>query len=258
MIVSVKQIHKNSILSVGDVYIMEAKKLDNKNSVLFIFPDDEFLMQDIWEEINESDSNIWEIDEEDYTESNIYKLNGDVIKVYKYMGEDDEFDWGQYLLKIDCLSKEDFYLKNYSTDLTKFYKLIYNCFVFNEMAMNIRNDENTKLFLYSNDNSIIQKPYIEKQNGEFTLDGVLDMKSFVEFVEPKYGKVCADFFLEGMLRLKPWYEKTSALIKNYFIWVHWFELSDIADSYFENDLVKKDQFKLDIVLLWLKRMKLIN
>ena len=79
------------------------------------------------------------------------------------------------------------------------------------------------------------------------------MKSFIEHIEPKYGKECADFFIDRVLQRLTWYD-AETLCRTYQTWVQWDMLTDIAKDYFENDPENLDNIKLDMALLYLKRL----
>lgn len=258
MIYRVIRGRKQNLISEGPVYIIEAEYLEGSEyPELFLFPDDEYLIQDISEEVMSNDDHIWEPDEEDYTEGYIYDIYGNETKVFRFMGlnSNGDFDWGQYLIKFNQFEISDYQDSPYRKYPSKLLKLAYNCFVFNEMAENVSHDEYTTYYVYScMTNQITTKQYQYVVQGECVLSGTIDMKSFVEWITPRYGNDCAVFFLNGMLRTKPWYPDIDSLLKNNFVWVKWFELTDIANDYFSSNPAQLEKMKMDIAYMWLKRI----
>ena len=125
----------------------------------------------------------------------------------------------------------------------------------NQRAQNKCNDEYTVYYVYvRRNNSIVKKEYIKVGSGECVINGTLDMKSFIEYIEPKYGKDCANFFLRKVLEHKPWYDNIEKLCRSYHEWVDWDILTDIAKDYFANEKSKIDEMKMDIALLYLERL----
>ena len=173
---------------------------------------------------------------------------------YCEMMDDILFDKEKLPRKITGITKEDLEKTNDSFPI-RLIKETYNCFILNQRAQNKRDDEYTEYYVYvRRNNNIIKKAYGQVGSGECVLSGTLDMKSFIEYIEPKYGNDCADFFLEKTLERKPWYNKKEDLCRSYYEWVDWDLLTERAKEYFEDDQSQIDNIKMDIALLYLKML----
>lgn len=173
---------------------------------------------------------------------------------YCEMMDDILYDKEKLPRKISGITKDELSKTN-DTFSPRLLKEVYNCFILNQRAQNKRDDEYTEYFVYvRRTNSIIKKEYGQVGSGECVIGGTLDMKSFIEFIEPKYGKECSNYFLREVLKNKPWYNDTDSLIRSYFEWVDWDLLTDIAKEFFAHDTQKIDELKMDIALLYLKRL----
>ena len=167
--------------------------------------------------------------------------------------DDILFDKEKLPRKITGITKEELKKTN-DTFSTRLLKQTYNCFILNQRAQNISDDEYTEYYVYvRRNNNIIKKEYGMVGSGECVIGGTLDMKSFIEHIEPKYGKDCADFFIDRVLQRFTWYD-AETLCRTYQTWVQWDMLTDIAKDYFENDPENLDNIKLDMALLYLKRL----
>ena len=128
----------------------------------------------------------------------------------------------------------------------------FNCFIYNQQAQNIQDDEYTEYYVYvKGNNNIIKKQYCQVGAGEFVLSGTLDIKTFIEYIESKYGETVSAFFIKKILAIKPWYSDASELLRNYFNWIEWYELTNIAKEYFDNERESIDCLKLDIAFIYL-------
>ena len=78
------------------------------------------------------------------------------------------------------------------------------------------------------------------------------MKSFIEYIEPKYGELCCERFLQSILERKPWYNDVESLCRSDYEWIHWNELLDISKQLISPE--KMSDFKMDLALLYLKRL----
>lgn len=173
---------------------------------------------------------------------------------YCEMMDDILFDKEKLPRKITGITKEDLKKTNDSFP-NRLIKETYNSFILNQRAQNKRDDEYTEYYVYvRRNNNIIKKAYGMVGSGECVLSGTLDMKSFIEHIEPKYGNDCADFFLSKTLEKKPWYDKKEDLCRSYYEWVDWDLLTEIAKDYFGNDKKQIDNIKMDIALVYLKRL----
>ena len=173
---------------------------------------------------------------------------------YCEMMDDILFDKEKLPRKITGITKEDIKKTNDSFP-NRLIKETYNSFILNQRAQNKRDDEYTEYYVYvRRNNNIIKKAYGMVGSGECVLSGTLDMKSFIEHIEPKYGNDCADFFLSKTLERKPWYNKKEDLCRSYYEWVDWDLLTEIAKDYFGNDNKQIDNIKMDIALVYLKRL----
>lgn len=167
--------------------------------------------------------------------------------------DDILFDKEKLPRKITGITKEELKKTNDSFS-TRLLKQTYNSFILNKIAQYKRNDEYTEYYVYvRRNNNIIKKAYGKVGSGECVLDGTLDMKSFIEHIEPKYGKECADFFIEGVLKENSLFD-ADTICKYYHNWVYWDWLTDIAKEYFKNDPENLDNIKLDMALLCLKEL----
>lgn len=166
--------------------------------------------------------------------------------------DDILFDKEKLPRKISGITKNELKKTNDSFSI-KLLKQTYNSFILNQWAQNERDDEYTEYYVYvRRNNNIIKKAYGKKGAGEYVLDGTLDMKSFLEYVEPKYGKECADFFANKVLQEVTWYNAES--LRRPHTWVDWDLLTDIAKEFFNDDQNNLDNIKLDMALLYLRRL----
>lgn len=249
---------KKFLMSDGSVYVIEAEPLDRiDNPKIFLFPDDEYLINDIGEEFLSNEDHIWEPDEEDFFEGNMYDINGQSKRVFRFFGlqsPSGDFDWGNYLIKIRESDILDYQQLSYSNCSLSFLQLVYNCFVFNQMSENIKEDEYTLYYVYSDiNNNITMKQYRNVVEREHVLDGIIDVKSFAEWITLEFGQNCADNFLQSVLDIMSWYTDINSLINNYYTWIHWYDLTDIANVIFASDPDKLESTKMGIAFLWLKR-----
>lgn len=173
---------------------------------------------------------------------------------YCEMIDDILYDKDELPRRISGITREELSKTN-DTFSRRLIKEIYNCFILNQRAQNQSDDEFTVYYVYvRRTNSIIKKAYGKVGSGECVISGTLDMKSFIELVKPKYGKECADFFMKKVLETKPWYGDKENLIRSDYEWVDWYILTDIAKDFFVRDKTKIDEVKMDIALLYLKRL----
>lgn len=118
-----------------------------------------------------------------------------------------------------------------------------------------RDDEYTEYFVYVRRFNNIIKKNIEVGSGECVLEGTLDIKSFIEYIEQKYEKECSNYFLTKLLKYtnlgtrpkKGWLlQTTNGLIGQ--------NLFDIAKEYFNEDMESLSSLKKDMALLYLRRL----
>lgn len=137
----------------------------------------------------------------------------------------------------------------------KLLQQTFNCFILNYKAQCERDDEYTEYFVYVRRfNNIIKKEYRKVGSGECVLEGTLDIKSFIEYIEQKYGKECSNYFLTKLLKYKPWYETKERLATSDHEWINWQNLFDIAKEYFNEDMESLSSLKKDMALLYLRRL----
>ena len=172
----------------------------------------------------------------------------------KYCEVMDEilFDKEKLPRVISGITKDDLKKTN-DTFSPKLLKQTFNSFILNLKAQYERDDEYTKYYVYvRRNNNIVRKEYGKVGSGECVLDGTLDIKSFIEYIEPKYGELCCERFLQSILERKPWYNDVESLCRSEYEWIHWNELLDISKQLISPE--KMSDFKMDLALLYLKRL----
>lgn len=176
----------------------------------------------------------------------------------KYCEVIDEilFDKEKLSRKITGITKEDLKKTN-DTFSDKLLQQTFNSFILNYKAQCERDDEYTEYYVYvRRDNKIIKKEYGKVGSGECVLSGTLDIKSFVKYIEPKYGKECSHRFLNSILEHKPWYNNIESLCRSDYEWIDWNELFEIGKSIIPLEQIS--QFKMDLALLYLRRLNKIK
>mgnify|MGYP003289460551 CR=1 FL=1 len=156
--------------------------------------------------------------------------------------------------KISGITKEQLKKTNdYFSE--KLLQQIFNSFVLNRKAQSEYDNEYTEYYVYvRRHNNIIKKEYGKVGSGECVIFGSLDLKSFIDYVKPKYGEGCSTFFLQHILKRRPWFNDINELSSVSCEWIYWNELFDIAKEFFLEDTEILNKIKLDIALLYLKQL----
>lgn len=145
--------------------------------------------------------------------------------------------------------------KTYDNFSNNLLQRTFNCMILNTKAQIAKDDEYTEYYVYERrNNEIIRKQYRHVGTGEFVISGTIDTKSLSEFISENFNESCSAYFLNEILKIKPWYRDIEKLTKLDRFYLDWYEVLDIAKNYFANDISKITMIKEYLALHFLQKV----
>lgn len=241
---------KKVLIPEGKVILIKAKELEGHYSdilnrmmppdeELFVIPDDDDLLRDIYEE--QRDESFWEPDTDgEFIADYIADIEGNTSNAYLFATLADNYQ-KNYLIN-DIIFDEP----------NNFLSRVFNAMILNLVAQN-DDGEYTYFYVYNCSNKQFSiKQYINVQNNELIFTGKLNIKCFLDIIQEEYGVDLVERCIQQILRIQPWLEKKDIIKGNESI--EWYKLKRALLS----EIGYEDYKKYKDIRLNMAKAKLIS